>query len=96
MNRIVFKSVIVCFLLFTGIINSQTKRVKENKVKIDKELIQEAFFLLNNNEEEKAYTIAKKLKKTTKSRYALMNSNMVLAYYFNRKVTIDSSIFYAR
>ncbi len=96
MVKFIFKCFVVCSFLYTKVSICQTNRLKENGIKSEKELIYEAIHLLNNNEEEKAYIIAKDLKKTTKSKYALMNSSMILAYYFNRKLAVDSSIIYAK
>ncbi|MCT4699202.1 tetratricopeptide repeat-containing sensor histidine kinase [Tenacibaculum haliotis] len=96
MIKFIFKYLGLWLFLCSIASNSQINKLRDNSIKSEKELIGEAFFLLNNNEPEKAYVMAKELKKSIKSRYALMNSNMILAYYFNRKVAIDSSIFYAK
>jgi len=96
MVKFIFRCFIVYLFLSSVVSICQTNRLKENRVKSEKELIQEAIFLLNSNQEEKAYVIAKDLKKSTISKYALMNSSMILAYYFNRIVAIDSSISYAK
>ncbi len=94
MIKPILKYLITCFLFFSILINSQTNISKEYKD--EKEKVVHAFFLLNNNKPEKAYLIAKNLKRTGKSQYALMNSNVILANYFNRKVAIDSAIIYAK
>ena len=94
MIKPILKYLITCFLLFSILINSQTNISKEYKD--EKEKVIQAFFLLNNNKPEKAYQIAKNLKRTSKSQYALMNSSVILANYFNRKVAIDSAIIYAK
>ena len=96
MIKFIFKYLGLWLFLCSITSNSQINKLKDNSIKSEKELIGEAFFLLNNNEPEKAYAMAKELKKSIKSRYALMNSNMILAYYFNRNTAIDSSIFYAK
>ncbi|WBX71698.1 tetratricopeptide repeat-containing sensor histidine kinase [Tenacibaculum retecalamus] len=96
MIKFIFKYLGLWLFLCSIVSNSQINKLRDNSIKSEKELIGEAFFLLNNNEPEKAYMMAKELKKSIKSRYALMNSNMILAYYFNRNTAIDSSIFYAK
>lgn len=100
LNLIMITTLLRCsvlfFLFFNTIINSQVRVLDKNKEEKEKKLIEKAFFLLNNKEPEKAYTIAKKLKETGKTNYVLINSNMILANYFNRKVVIDSAIVYAK
>ncbi|WP_271406175.1 tetratricopeptide repeat-containing sensor histidine kinase [Tenacibaculum soleae] len=83
-------------ILFTITVNSQNNSLRGVKSENEVKQIQKAFYLLNNNEEDKAYLIAKDSEEIFKSRYALMNKNIILAYYFNRKVAIDSSIIYAK
>lgn len=96
MIKFIFKFFGLYLLLCAITSNSQTDRLKETSIKSEKELITEAFFLLNNNDLEGAYSMAIDLKKSIKSRYALMNSNIILAHYFKRNIAIDSSIFYAK
>ncbi len=56
--------------------------------------VMDAFRLFNKGESEKAYAMARKLLLKVKSTRAVMNSNLLLAYYFKNKSLADSSIFY--
>ena len=96
MSKIVFRGVILCLFFFSISTNSQTEILEENDTKSEKEKIEKAFFLLNSNKAEKAYEIAKNLQKKGASNYALINSNLLLAHYYNRKVAADSAIIYAK
>lgn len=90
------KCLTLFLILITITVNSQNNSLRGVKSENEVKQIQRAFYLLNNNEEDKAYLIAKDSEEIFKSRYALMNKNIILAYYFNRKVAIDSSIIYAK
>ena len=60
----------------------------------EKKQIEDLYFQFNNQQVESAYKTAHKFIKTLKTEHALANSNLLLAYYFNNKTLIDSSIFY--
>ncbi|WP_062053227.1 tetratricopeptide repeat-containing sensor histidine kinase [Aquimarina longa] len=67
---------------------------QKNKTEKEKKLINKAFFLFNTNEEEKAYKMAHQLLKTVTLNTSKFNTNILLAYYFNKKTAIDSSLYY--
>lgn len=60
----------------------------------EKKLTDEAYALYNNDEELKAYHLAHRLIKKLKTTKAKTNANLLLAYYFNKKALIDSSLHY--
>src|SRR6187431_2608174 len=60
----------------------------------EKRVIADAFSLLNKNEDKKAYKTAHRLLKGSKIKASLTNSNLLLAFYFNKRSQIDSSLFY--
>ena len=60
----------------------------------EKELVLDAFAMFNGDQVEKSYVTAHKLRKTLKTEYGLSNANLLLAYYFQNKTLIDSSLYY--
>jgi signal transduction histidine kinase len=72
-----------------SLFNGQTKTEFEESKLTDK-----AYALYNNHEEDKAYLVAHKLLKKLKTKHARTNTNLLLAYYFNKRSLIDSSLFY--
>jgi signal transduction histidine kinase len=60
----------------------------------EKRVLADAFNSLNKNEDKKAYKTAHRLLKGSKIKASLTNSNLLLAFYFNKRSQIDSSLFY--
>lgn len=56
--------------------------------------IAEVFNLLNKNEDKKAYKTAHRILKNSKIKANISKTNLLLAYYFNKRSLIDSSLFY--
>lgn len=97
-----FKRII--FISFLGLccaLNAQKTRPKQKLESKsaplelqEKRVVTDAFNLLNKNEDKKAYKIAHRVLKTSKYKTNLTNSNLLLAFYFNKRSLIDSSLFY--
>lgn len=95
------KSILYIICCFSFVLNAQINK-KERSSPLDStktaikenELTDEAYEFYNNSQEIKAYAIAHRLLKTLKTKYAITNTNLLLAYYFNKKSLIDSSLFY--
>ena len=78
------------FLCYTSICIAQTTAVIDSENK----KVNQLFYYFNNGSETKAYREAHKSLRTFKSNNAITNTNLLLAYYHNRYVAIDSSIYY--
>nr|WP_315203540.1 tetratricopeptide repeat protein [uncultured Flavobacterium sp.] len=101
MFHILRKIILISFLSFsyTSIAQEKDKsynhRLKTNTLELqEKKITDEAVKLLNNNEDKKAYITVHRLLKKTKTIQTLTNANIILAQYFNKKSSIDSSLFY--
>ena len=79
------------FVCYTSISTAQTAAsiIESEEKKVD-----ELFYYYNNGFEKKAYQQAHKLLSTFKSIKAVTNTNLLLAYYHNKYVAMDSSIYY--
>lgn len=95
------QNIIVCSIfLLPFVIKAQIDGNKlvsipqKSKVEEEKKLIDTAFYLYNNNEDKKAYTMAHRLLKTVKTNQSKFNANLLLAFYFNKRTRIDSSLYY--
>lgn len=97
-----FKSIIfLSFLSFFCISNAQnskkTPSQKSTPLELqEKRVVSDAFYLLNKNEDKKAYKTAHRLLKESRIKTSLTNSNLLLAFYFNKRSQIDSSLFYTQ
>lgn len=97
-----FRSVIfVSFLCFFCVSNAQVSKPKKmlspksTSLELqEKRVIADAFNSLNKNEDKKAYKTAHRFLKGSKIEASLTNSNLLLAFYFNKRSQIDSSLFY--
>lgn len=101
MPHLLQKIVFISFLSFFYALNAQEKDKKNNYYPQtnstelqEKKIIDEAYSLLNKNEDKKAYKIAHHLLKASKVKANTDNINLLLAYYFNKRSLIDSSLFY--
>ncbi len=74
---------------YPSLFDGQTKAEFEESKLTDK-----AYALYNNHEEDKAYLVAHKLLKKVRTKRAKANTNLLLAYFFNKRALIDSSLFY--
>ncbi|WP_055437558.1 tetratricopeptide repeat-containing sensor histidine kinase [Lacinutrix algicola] len=79
------------FVCYTSIGTAQTASpiIESEERKVD-----ELFYYYNNGSDKKAYQQAHKLLGTFKSSKAITNTNLLLAYYHNKYVANDSSIYY--
>jgi signal transduction histidine kinase len=96
-KRIIFISFIsfICVLNAQDINTKKTLSPKTTSLELqEKRAIADAYNLLNKNEDKKAYKTAHKFLKTSKVKVSLTNSNLLLAFYFNKRSLIDSSLFY--
>lgn len=66
---------------------------KISNVKHDPKIL-DLYNLYNNGEEKKAYKKAHFLLKATLDNRSIASANLLLAYYFNKRAVIDSSIYY--
>ncbi|EDM44612.1 putative transmembrane protein [unidentified eubacterium SCB49] len=84
-----------CFLLLCyatiGLAQTTTPTIESEEKKVD-----ELFYYFNNGFEKKAYKEAHHLLGTFKSDKAITNTNLLLAYYHNKYVAMDSSIYYTQ
>jgi signal transduction histidine kinase len=84
-----------CALKAQKIDPKQNSASKSNAVELqEKKTITEAYSLFNKNEDKKAYKTAQRLLKSSKIKPNLASMNLLLAYYFNKRSLIDSSLFY--
>lgn len=89
------------FLVFCCVLHAQKTNSKQNSVSEpisselqEKKAIADAFIIYNKGDEKKGYKIAHQLLKNNKSKLNLVNINLLLAYYFNSRSLIDSSLYY--
>jgi signal transduction histidine kinase len=77
--------------------NGKKTLVSKNKV-ISKEekMIRDLYCLYNKGDEKKAFKKARILMQTAKSNRTIACSNLLLAYYFNKRAVIDSSLYYTK
>ena len=61
---------------------------------IEEQKVTELFYNLNNGYDQKAYQDAHRLLHSSKSKKTITNTNLLLAYYHNKYVSIDSSTYY--
>nr|WP_230080327.1 sensor histidine kinase [Winogradskyella marina] len=78
------------FLCYTSICKAQTTATIDTE---DKK-VDQLFYYFNNGDDTKAYKEALHSLRTFKSKKAITNTNLLLAYYHNKYVAIDSSIYY--
>lgn len=101
MPQLLKNIIFVVFLGFFFALNAQKIDSKQNGASKkgtlelrEKKAITEAYSFLNNNEDKKAYKTAHHLLKTSKIKSNASNTNLLLAYYFNKRSLIDSSLYY--
>jgi signal transduction histidine kinase len=101
MPQLLNKIIIICFLGLCCALKAQKTDSKQNRVPKstplelqEKKTIADAYSLFNKNEDKKAYKTAQRLIKTSKIKPNLASMNLLLAYYFNKRSLIDSSLFY--
>ena len=92
--RMLFKPRYFIYFLFVcyaaiGMAQTTTPIIESEEKKVD-----ELFYYFNNGFEKKAYQEAHHLLRTFKSNKAITNTNLLLAYYHNKYVAMDSSIYY--
>ncbi|MEO9953531.1 sensor histidine kinase [Nonlabens sp.] len=63
-------------------------------VEIENEIVDKLFYYYNNGEDKKAYEQAHKELKKFKFKKSITNTHLLLAYYHNKYVNTDSSIYY--
>ncbi len=78
------------FLCYTSICLAQTTPVVESENK----KVNQLFYYFNNGYDKKAFKEAHQSLRIFKSNKAITNTNLLLAYYHNKYVAIDSSIYY--
>lgn len=79
------------------------QEIKKKKITLDQETLaavektrtDATFDLLNSGEKEKAYSEAKRLIKTLKTRESNVRLNLLFSFYFNKKTQLDSMSIYA-
>lgn len=72
----------------------KTFRIKKSSnIKQDSKILN-LYYLYNNGEEKKAYKKAHLLLKSKIDNRSIASTNLLLAYYFNKRAIIDSSIYY--
>lgn len=79
------------FICYTSIGTAQTATLV---IESEEKKVDELFYYYNNGLDKKAYEQAHKLLGTFKSSKAITNTNLLLAYYHNKYVANDSSIYY--
>ncbi|PKB17163.1 tetratricopeptide repeat-containing sensor histidine kinase [Flavobacterium sp. 5] len=101
MPQLLKNFIYIHFLGLCCVLNAQKIDPKQNPIpKIsafelqEKKSIDGAFILFNKGEDKKAYKITHQLLKNHKSKLNLVNINLLLAYYFNKRSLIDSSLYY--
>ena len=85
------------FSSFAQIENGKkTLLYKEKVVSKEEKMIRDLYCLYNKGEEKKALKEAKMLSKSAKSNRTIACSNLLQAYYFNKRAVIDSSLYYTK
>ena len=79
------------FLCFTSLCIAQRTN---SPIESEDKKVDELFYYFNNGSDSKAYEEAHKSLRNFKSNKAVTNTNLLLAYYHNKYVDIDSSIYY--
>jgi len=79
------------FLCYTSIGITQTTSVV---IESEDQTVDQLFYYFNNGYDKKAYQNAHQALRNFKSDKAITNTNLLLAYYHNKYVAIDSSIYY--
>ena len=69
---------------------------KKNSVSKEEKTISDLFCLYNKGDEKKAFEKAKIILQSAKSNRTIACSNLLLAYYFNKRAVIDSSLYYTK
>jgi signal transduction histidine kinase len=83
------------FGLQAQIENKKKSFVSKNPSEIKEEkAITELYALYNKGDEKKAYTKAHSILKSAKNNRSIACADLLLAYYFNERAAIDSSIYY--
>lgn len=96
-KNIIFISFLCFFCASNAQVSNPKKKILPKSTPLElqeKRVISDAFSLLNKNEDKKAYKTAHRLLKGSKIKASLTNSNLLLAFYFNKRSQIDSSLFY--
>src|SRR6188508_421017 len=101
MPQLLKRIFVILFLGLCCALNAQKIRPKQNSVSKssalelqEKRVVADAFNSLNKNEDKKAYKTAHHLLKTSKIKANTDDINLLLAYYFDKRSLIDSSLFY--
>ncbi|MET3028599.1 sensor histidine kinase [Flavobacterium sp. UW10123] len=93
-----FYSIVFIFLSFSLQAQIENKRnsftFKKSSISKPDPKIQDLYNLYNKGEEKKAYKKAHLLLKSKINNRSTANTNLLLAYYFNKRAVIDSSIYY--
>ncbi|MFH6995087.1 tetratricopeptide repeat protein [Flavobacterium sp. FlaQc-48] len=88
-------SLFLSFSLQAQIENKKTLGTSKNHTEVkDEKKITTLFALYNKGDEKKAYQQAHSLLKSSKNNRSVACANLLLAYYFNKRAVIDSSIYY--
>lgn len=88
-------SLFLSFSLQAQIENKKTLGISKNHTEVkDEKKITTLFALYNKGDEKKAYQQAHSLLKSSKNNRSVACANLLLAYYFNKRAVIDSSIYY--
>ena len=69
---------------------------KKNSVSKEEKTISYLYCLYNKGDEKTAFEKAKIILQSTKSNRTIACSNLLLAYYFNKRAIIDSSLYYTK
>lgn len=86
---------LLCFGLQAQIENKKKSFVSGNPSEIREEKsITALYTLYNKGDEKKAYSKAHSILKSTKNNRSIACADLLLAYYFNERAVIDSSIYY--
>ncbi len=95
LHKIIFCSIFSLSFILKAQISKDNLLITSTKIEFKENLLTDkAYLLYNNHEEIKAYLLAHKLLKKLSTKRAKANTNLLLAYYFNKKSLIDSSLFY--
>lgn len=99
--KIWFRRLLVLFFVFLSLgLQAQIEGKKKTIISKKSVLVEEdkntlaLYQLYNNGEEKKAYKKAHLILKSKTDNRILARTNLLLAYYFNKRAVIDSSIFY--
>lgn len=102
MPQFLHKLIIINIYVLSFVFQAQVLKDAFSKAKKDinlrymeKEEIDKAFSLLNNNQRKQAYGIAHRLLNKKLDTHSKANTNLLLAYYFNARELIDSSMYYS-